>query len=329
MRAMTITAFGEADVLKEQDMPKPEPGPHDLLIEVHASGINPVDTKIRRGMHGEKPLPLIPGFDVSGIVVGMGDAVEPDTFKVGDAVYASPSLARHGAHAEYVAVDARMVAPKPAKLSHVEAAALPLVTLTAWEALHDRAKIHTGETVLVHAGGGGVGHIGVQLAKLHGCKVVTTASRPDSIALAERCGADVVLNYKEQSFVDWVKDTTDGMGLPVIFDTVGEPVFDQSLDCVGLNGRLVTIVYNENPRIVPALFRKSATLHMEFMGMPGIHGIGREKHAEILRTAAELADAGKLKPHIAKTISLEDLPDAHRDIEAGHTTGKIVVKIRD
>lgn len=327
MRAMTITAFGEPDVLHEQDMPKPQPGPHDLLIEVHAAGLNPVDTKIRRGMHGEKPLPLIPGYDVSGVVVETGNAV--DNFNVGDAVYASPSLARHGAHAEYVAVDSRLVAPKPAKLSHVEAAALPLVTLTAWEALHDRANIHTGETVLIHAGAGGVGHIGVQLAKLHGCRVITTASRPESIELCKHNGADVVINYKEESFVDWVNDHTDSKGLPVIFDTVGDPVFDQSLDCVALNGRLVTIVLNENPRVVSALFRKNATLHMEFMGVPGMFGINREKHGEILRTAAELVDAGKLHPHVSKVIPLEALPDAHRDQEAGHVIGKQVVQIRD
>ena len=183
MRAMVIEEFGEPSVLKMKDMPEPELGEQDLLIEVYAAGLNPVDTKIRRGAHGEKQFPLTLGFDVSGVVRAVGERVEH--FQEGDEVYASPSLARHGSNAEYVAVDARTAALKPKKLDHPQAAALPLATLTAWESLHDRAKIHPGETVLIHAGAGGVGHFAVQLAKLHGCRVITTASREESIALCE------------------------------------------------------------------------------------------------------------------------------------------------
>jgi NADPH:quinone reductase len=326
MRAMTISRFGPPEVLELREMPAPQVRENDLLVEVHAAALNPVDTKIRRGMHGEKPFPFTLGFDVSGVVKATGPAVR--NFKAGDEVYASPSLARNGTCAELVAVDARSAAIKPRSLDHVHAAALPLVTLTAWESLHERANLHTGETVLIHAGAGGVGHIAVQLARLHGCRVITTASRPQTQDLCRQLGADVIVDYRKESFVEVVQRETAGKGCPVIFDTVGGDVFDKCLDCVAVNGRLVTIVLNENARIIPALFRKNATLHMEFMGVPGIHGIGLDKQGETLRTVAELVDAGKLRPHVSQVIPLEEVPAAHRDLESGHVIGKIVVKVR-
>lgn len=328
MRAMTITAFGEPDVLKPADVPKPAAGPNDLLVEVHAAALNPVDTKIRRGSHGPKQFPLIPGYDVSGVVVELGRDVDRDIFKVGDEVYGSPSLARQGAHAEFVAMDWRTAAKKPRSIDHVTAAAFPLVTLTAWESLHERAQIHAGETVLVHAGAGGVGHIGVQLARNAGCRVITTASRHETIKLCKELGADVVINHREEDFAGRVMQETADKGCPVVFDTVGDPVFDKSLDCVAVNGRLVTIVYNENPRVVQALFRKNATLHCEFMGVPTIHGINPAKQGETLRTAAEFIDAGKLRTHIHKVIKLEELPGAHAEQQSGQVIGKIVVKMK-
>ena len=326
MRAMYITEFGSPQVLTLGDLPEPQLLDNDLLVEVHAVGLNPVDTKVRRGMHGPKPFPHVLGRDVSGVVRAVGSRVS--NFRVGDEVYASPSLARNGSCADLVAVDYRSAALKPAKLDHIQAAALPLVTLTAWESLHERAGLHTGETVLIQAGAGGVGHIAIQLARLHGCRVITTASRPQTIALCKELGADVIVNHKQESFVEAVGRETGGRGCPVVFDTVGGDVFDKCLDCVAINGRLVTIVLNENSRIIPALFRKNATLHMEFMGVPGIHGIGLEKQGETLRTVAELADAGKLRPHVSQVIPLEEVPHAHRALEAGTVIGKIVVKMR-
>ncbi len=326
MRALTIREFGTTDVLKIVDAPEPAVGDNDLLLEVHASALNPVDTKIRRGMHGPKPFPFTLGFDVSGVVKAVGKQVQG--FAAGDEVYASPSLARNGAQAELVAVDYRSAAHKPKRLDHAQAAALPLATLTAWESLHERARIHSGQTVLIQAGAGGVGHIAVQLARLHGCRVITTASRPQTIALCKQLGAEVVVNHREQDFVQVVMQETDGKGCPVVFDTVGGAVFDKCLDCVALNGQLVTIVLNENARIIPALFRKNATLHMEFMGVPGLHGIGLEKQGETLRTIAELVDAGRLYPHVWQIISLEQVPEAHKLLESGQAIGKIVVKMK-
>lgn len=326
MQAMTITKFGDADVLALADMPKPTAAPNEVIVEVHAAALNPVDTKIRKGLHGDKQFPLIPGYDCSGVIVECGSAVEH--FKVGDEVYASPSLKRHGADAEYVAIDARAVAIKPSSIDHRTAAAFPLVTLTAWEALHEKAKLHTGETVLIQAGAGGVGHIAVQLAKNHGCRVITTASQPDSIELCRKLGADVVIDYRNEDFVERVMRETGGKGCPVVMDTVGGETFDRSLECVAVLGRVVTIVLNQSAKIVPALFRKSATLHCEFMGAKQWNDIDVASQGEILATAAEMIDAGKLRTCIHKTYPLADLPAAHREQETGHVTGKIIIKIR-
>jgi len=260
---------------------------------------------------------------------GMVREVGPEAkgFKVGDAVYASPSLVRDGSNAAFVCVDARTTAAKPENLEHTEAAALPLVTLTAWEALMFRAKVQVGETVLIHAGGGGVGHVAVQLAKLHRCRVIATASRPESLELCRELGADVVINYSKDDFVEAVKQDTRGKGCPVVFDTVGYQTFDRSLDCVAVNGRMVTIVGTASEFIPQKLFRINATLHFEFMGTPTVHGIRPEGQGEILSAAAELIESDMLSPHVSRVLGLEQLPEAHRLQESGHVTGKIVIRV--
>ncbi len=327
MRALVVPEFGAAEVLKLQEMPAPTPGEHDLLLEVHAGGLNPVDFKVRRGAFAKgRSLPIILGFDVSGVVRSLGASVKG--FKPGDEVYAAPSLARNGANAELVCVDARSAALKPRSLSHVEAAALPLVTITAWEALVQRACIEKGETVLIHAGGGGVGHVAIQLAKNHGCRVLTTASRPETIDLCGRLGADVVICYREEDFVERVRQETAGRGCPVVFDTVGGETFDRSLDCLAPFGRLVTCVGTPSDRIPQKLFRLGATLFFELMGAPALYGERWENQGAILRAAAALADDGKLKPHVSRVLSLEEVPEGHRLLEAGHVTGKLVVRMK-
>ena len=327
MRAMVATKFGPPEVLKLQEMPQPLPRPEDLLIEVHAAGVNPVDFKICRGAFREgRALPFIPGYDVSGVVREMGSAVRD--FKIGDAVYASPSITRHGANAEYVCVDARTAAPKPASLDHIQSAALPLVTVTAWEAMLLRAQVRHGETMLIHAGGGGVGHIAIQLAKLHGCRVLTTASRDESIELCQRLGADVVIHYSKEDFVARVEQETQGRGCPIVFDAVGGQTFDRSLDCLAVNGRLITVVGTPSSDITRKLFIKNATLYFEFMGAPTFYGVDLEKQGEILRAAAKVADEGKLKPHVSRVFALDELAEAHRLMESGHVTGKIVVRVK-
>src|SRR6266700_453031 len=327
MRAMVVTQFGAPEVLKLQEMPQPRPGPEDLLIEVHAAGVNPVDFKICRGAFREgRTVPFVPGYDVSGLVREMGPAVRD--FKIGDPVYASPSIIRNGADAEYVCVDARTAAHKPVSLDHVQSAALPLVALTAWEAMLLRAQIRNGETILIHAGGGGVGHIAIQLAKLQGCCVLTTASRDESIELCHRLGADAVINYAKEDFVQRVQRETDGRGCPIVFDAVGGQTFDRSLDCVAVNGRLITIVGTPSPEIPRKLFRKNATLHFEFVGAPTVYGVRPESQGKTLRAVAKLVDKGQLKPHVSRVFALEELAEAHRLMESGHVTGKTVVRIK-
>jgi NADPH:quinone reductase len=249
-------------------------------------------------------------------------------FKIGDSVYASPSLIRDGGNAEFVCVDARTAAHKPAALDYLQAAALPLVTLTAWEAFLLRAQIRAGEVVLIHAGGGGVGHVAVQLAKQQGCRVLATASRDESVELCRRLGADVIINYAKEDFVERVRQETGGQGAPVIFDTVGDKVFDRSLDCIAVNGRLITCVGTPSPHIAPKLFRRNATLYFEFMGTPTVYGVRPESQGEILSAAAKLVDEGKLKPHVSRVFGLEELPEAHRLQESGHVTGKLVVRVK-
>jgi NADPH2:quinone reductase len=327
MRALVVPRFGAADELRMQDVPVPQPGEHDLLIEVHACGLNPVDFKIRRGAFAkDRKLPIILGFDVSGIVRGMGGSARG--FRTGDEVYASPSLVRDGANAEFVCVDARTAAPKPKNLDHVQAAALPLVTLTAWEGLLQRAKLQRGETVLIHAGGGGVGHVAIQLAKHHGARVIATASLEESMALCRRLGADAIVNYRQESFVERVKQETEGRGCGVVFDTVGGDTFARSLDCVAVDGRMITCVGTPSEQIAPKLFRINASLHFEFMGAPTVFGLRQESQGEILRAAAALVDAGELQPHINRVLKLEEVAEGHRLVETGHVTGKLVVRVK-
>lgn len=327
MRAMLMTAFGPADVLKPGDAPVPTPGEHDLLVEVHASAMNPIDYKVRREPYGPpRKTPCILGYDVSGVVRAVGAKVE--RFKVGDEVYASPNIARDGSNAEFVCVDARTAAIKPAGLSHTDAAALPLVVLTAWGALHRKCQVHRGETALIHAGAGGVGHIAVQLAKLAGCRVITTAGRAESIEFCRKLGADVVIDHGKENFVERVQKETGNRGCEVVFDTVGGEVFDRSLECVAINGRIATIVFNKSDKIVPLLFRKSATLHCEFMGAPTVYNHHPETQGQILQTVSEYVEAGKLRAHVSKVLPLEQLVEAHRMQESGRTIGKIVVKVR-
>ena len=327
MKAMVMTDFGEPDVLKMQDVPEPTFGEQDVLVEVHATAVNPVDVKVRQGGMGERELPTTLGYDVSGVVREVGSMVS--AFRVDEEVYASPSLVRPGANAELVAVDARTLAHKSSHLSHAECATLPLVTITAWEALHDRGRMHEDETVLIHGGAGGVGHIALQLAKLHGCRVLTTASTNESCQLCEQNGADVIIDYSQEDVVERVNEETDGRGCNVVFDTVGDEVFNLSLDCVGVHGRLVTILPPPENAPIQKLFMKDVTLALEFMGATTMFGTYPQRQGEILQTVSELVDAEQLKPHVSHTFPLEQLPDAHRQQETGHTHGKIAVTVKE
>jgi NADPH:quinone reductase len=327
MRAMVIHSFGGPDVLQLEERPEPVLRDTDVLVEVHAASVNPVDTKVRQSTSVPRPLPLILGYDVSGVVVRCG--ARATQWKPGDEIIAAPNLFRDGSNAEYVALDARSAARKPTGLDHVAAAALPLVSQTAWEALHLRARIQTGQTVLIHAGAGGVGHIAVQLARLHGCRVITTASRAESIAFCrDTLKADEVIDYKRVDFVERVKELTGGKGVPVVLDTVGGEVFSKSLDCAAVNGQVVTILGSNTGDRSRGLLYRNISVHYEFMGVPTAHEIEPERPGQILTGIANLVQAGLLRPHVSVRVPLEKLADGHRQVETGRTIGKVAVIVR-
>ncbi len=328
MRAVIVSEYGGPEVLAVAERPEPTLRETDVLVQVYATSVNPVDTKARANPSGARVLPFILGFDVSGVVVRCGARVSQ--WKPGDEIFAAPHLFRDGANAEYVAIDARSAARKPRSLDAAAAASLPLVSLTAWESLHLRARIQPGQTVLIHAGAGGVGHIAVQLAKLHGCRVITTAGRDESIAFCrETLGVADVIDYRREDFVERVKSLTDGKGAPVIIDTVVGEVFVKSLDCAAVNGQVVTILGSNTEDRGRSLLYRNITVHYEFMGIPTAHEIEPERPGAILTSIANLVDSGLLRAHVSHRFPLERVADGHRQVETGRTIGKVAVIVRD
>ncbi len=327
MRAVVIHTFGGPEVLKIEERPEPVLRETDVLVEVHATSVNPVDTKVRMSSSAPRELPLILGYDVSGVVVRCGSRATQ--WKPGDEIIAAPNLFRDGANAEYVAVDSRSAARKPASVDHATAASLPLVSQTAWEALHLRARIQPGQTVLIHAGAGGVGHIAVQLAKLHGCRVITTAGRADSIAFCrDVVKADEVIDYRQVDFAERVRELTQGKGVPVVLDTVGGEVFSKSLDCAAINAQIVTILGSNTGDRSRGLLYRNVSIHYEFMGIPTAHELEPQRPGQILAGIANLVDAGLLRPQVSLRVPLESLADGHRQVESGRTIGKVAVLVR-
>lgn len=326
MRAIGLHKHGPPEVFQPMDLPDPSPRDFDLLVEVHASAMNPVDVKMREGGMFARALPMVLGFDVSGVVRAVGDKVQG--FAPGDAVYGSPSLFRNGSNAELVLIDSRTAAPKPAALDHTRAAALPLVTLTAWEALFHHARLHHGETVLIHGGAGGVGHVALQLSKHHGCRVIVTAGREESLSLCRELGADEIIDYRRSDVADHVKEITGGRGADAVLETVGGENLKLSIASVAPYGRIVSILPPSTGVDLGSLFLKNASLHFEFMGGPVYFSHKPESQGQILRTAAELADAGKLAPHVSKIFALDQLANAHREQATGHVMGKLVIAVR-
>jgi NADPH2:quinone reductase len=206
------------------------------------------------------------------------------------------------------------------------------VSQTAWEALHLRARINPGQTVLIHAGAGGVGHIAIQLAKLHGCRVITTAGRPESIAFCrDVLGADEVIDYRETNVVERINEITGGRGLPVVFDTVGGDVFLHSIDCASVNGNVVTILgasASTADRGQSLLYR-NVSIHYEFMGIPTAYEIEPERPAQILSGIARLVDAGFLRPKVSHVFPLERVAEGHRQVETSRTIGKVSITVRE
>lgn len=326
MRAVVVRRLGGPEVLQLGEMPMPVPGEHELLVAVHATSVNPVDAKIRQGRR-PRELPLVLGYDLSGVIVSCGSQTRG--WQVGDEVFGCPNLFRYGANAEFALLDARATARKPQTLDHLHAACLPLAALTAYEALHERARIQPAQTVLIHAGAGGVGHLAVQLAQLHGCRVITTAGRPESLAFCrDVLKANQVIDYRNTDFVVRVKELTGGRGAAVILDTVGGETLSRSFDCLALSGQLVTITGGELGPAAPLFLYRNITVHYEFMGARVAYDQQPERQGEVLTAIANLVDSGLLQVHVSSEWGLEQLATAHREIETGRTIGKMAVRVR-
>ncbi len=329
MKAYITRKYGTDARFELAGIDTPEPGEGEVLISVKATSINPIDNKLLRHELGFNPeLPAVLHGDVAGVVSAVGPGVH--SFEVGDEVYACAGgfIGTPGALAEYMPADESLVAPKPKSLGFAEAAALPLVVLTAWESLIDSAKIQPGEHVLVHGGTGGVGHVGVQLAKAKGARVAATVSSDDKAEIARSLGVDDIINYREESVEAYVQRLTDGRGFEAGYDTVSGPVFGQSLNATRIRGRIVTVFTGTEPTTLDLMnaFIKAATIHTQNMSIPLITGEGLAHHGEILRAAAELADAGKLKPLIdPNRFTFAQANEAHALFESGKHVGKIVL----
>ena len=326
MRAFVIEHFGEPNIFQAADLPKPELLSSHVLIKVVATSVNPVDTKIRQGAVVDiaPDFPAVLHGDVAGIIEAVGDNV--DSFQVGDEVYgcAGGVKGTGGALAEYMLADVNLIAHKPQSLTMAEAAALPLVSITAWEGLIDRAKIQPGQKVLVYGGTGGVGHLGVQLAKWAGAEVYATVSSEAKSAIALELGADATIYYRDTSVEEFVAEHTDGHGFDVVFDTVGNDNLQNAFQAVKLNGIVVSTV-SLSQQDLSLLHAKGLTLHLVYMLIPLLSGINRPYHSEILSKIAKLVDKKQIRPLIDnKTFSFSQVAAAHNYLESG-AVGKIIL----
>lgn len=314
-------------VFRQIDLPTPALAEGQVLVRINASGVNPLDIKIRAGKaaHAKQPLPAVLGLDMAGVVEDVGPRVT--AFRPGDEVYGMVGGVGglQGTLAEVVVANADLIALKPKSLSMREAAALPLITITAWEGIVDRAKVHGGQKVLVHAGAGGVGHIAVQLAKAFGAEVFATVST-EKRHVVEEFGATAI-DYRSLSVEQYVDVHTKGIGFDVIYDTVGGATIDASFGAVKRYiGHVVSCLGWSTHSLAPLSFR-GATYSGVFTLMPLLTGVGQAHHGMILREAAALVDEGKLRPLLNKqSFSPTDIGAAYWLVESG-ALGKVVVDL--
>jgi NADPH:quinone reductase-like Zn-dependent oxidoreductase len=308
MKAVRVHEYGGPEALKYEDAPCPQPGAGDVLIRVHAAGVNPVDRAVRQGFFKERvkyTMPFIPGWDVSGVVDSLGSGAS--RLKIGDAVYGRTDLARDGSYADYMAARESEIALKPKSIDHVNAAAIPLAALTAWQALFDNASLIAGQTVLIHGAAGGVGHFAVQLAKIKDARVIATAS-PRNHDFLRSLGADQVIDYNTTKFEDVVHD------VDVVLDTITGDTADRSYQVIKRGGIYVSVLRPPSPE-------KAAQF-----GVRTGHTFVQANVAQ-LDEIAKLVDAGKFKASIEKVFPLSQAAASHDLNATGHTRGKIVLRV--
>ncbi len=330
MKAILMTAAGSPDVLQLREVPKPDlPSPHHVRVKLAAAGINPLDTKLRaQPVYYPNKLPAILGCDGAGIVDAVGYGVS--RCKIGDAVYfCNGGLGDEpGCYAEYTTLHEDYCAAKPANLSLQESAALPLVLITAWEALVERVNLQAGQTILIHAAAGGVGHIALQLAHHIGARIAVTVSDDKKAGLVHSLGAEKIIRYREQDFVQESLNWTNGLGVDVVFDTVGGDTFLRSLNAARVGGKIVSLLATPLQLADAQLARlRNLSLCYELMLTPQVLKLHDERvrQRKILEQGARLVEAGKLGVLVDRILSLEEAAQAHRLIEQGGVIGKIVL----
>ena len=325
MKAMILDA-PEAS-FRPVEIERPAPGPGQVLVRIEASGVTVLDTKIRAGKaaHARQPLPAVLGMEMAGVVQELGEGVT--RFEIGDEVYGmTGGVGGHqGSMAEFVAVEAALLAKKPANLSMREAASLPLNVITAWEGLIDRAKVQPGQAVLVQGGAGGVGRIVLQLAKAFGAKTFGTGSQ-DSLAPIAALGA-AAIDYRKETVADYVAKHTGGKGFDIVYDTAGGSSLDNSFAAVARSGHVVSALGWSTHALAPLSF-KAASYSGVFTLLPLLTGEGGAHHGKILEKAAKLVEEGLLKPHLdPRAFTLADADRAHLAVTDKSAKGKVVISI--
>ena len=315
MKAIAIPEFGGRDKLQLMDLPVPPVGVRDVLLQVKAAGVNPVDWKIREGFLRDMmphEFPVILGWDAAGIVTKVGENVT--RFKTGDEVYAYclTAVVHHGSYAQYIALPENNLALKPRTLPFEEAATIPLAALTAYQSLFDAADLQQGESVLIHAAAGGVGGFAVQLARHRGARVFGTAS-PSNHEYVKSLGADILIDYNTQDFRHVIRETSPG-GVDVVLDCVGGDVVEQSLDILKAHGRLVTIA---EAGLVKKLSERGVNAHFVFVA----------PNSSQLHEIAGLTESGKFSTHVSARFTLEEAAKAHELLESQHVRGKVVLRV--
>jgi NADPH2:quinone reductase len=333
MKAIQMKEVGAPEVLQISDLEEPKiETDSQLKVRLKAAGVNPIDYKLRsRGFFYPDALPTILGCDGAGIVEEQGGAVT--RFKPGDEVwFCNGGLGREqGNYAEYTIVEAAIAQQKPRSLTYIEAAAAPLVLITAWEALYDRARLKHGQTVLIHAGAGGVGHVAIQLAKLAGARVCTTVGSKEKADFVKGLGADKIILYHEMDFVKAVNDWTDGQGVDIALDTLGGEIFHRTMSAMAHYGDLVTLLDPGRGVDWKEARHRNLRIAFELMLTPMLHDLPRvrEHQGEILQRCGQWCDEGRLKIQVGHTFPLEKAVEAHRLLEEGHIQGKIVLTLDD
>ena len=310
MKAVRIHRYGGPEVLQCEEAPRPEPQAGEVLVRVHAAGVNPIDWKVREGEMKDfwpHKFPLILGWDLAGVVEELGQGVS--RFKIGDDVYGLPDPTRGGAYADYIVVRESELALKPASLHHIRAGAVPLAALTAWQSLFDTGQLQPGQRVLIHAGSGGVGHFAVQLGKWKGAYVFATASTKNQDLLRE-LGVDEPIDYTKQRFENVARN------IDIVLDTIGGETQERSWSVLKKGGSLVSLVQ-------PPSEEKAKEL--------GVRGafVASHPNGEQLAEIAKIIDSGKLAPVIDRILPLSEARRAHELSQTSHTHGKIVLRVKE